>query len=426
MKNKAPRGTRDVLPADMPAWHYLENVFQKLCHVYGYSEIRTPIFEDVEVFTRSVGEESDVVAKEMYTFTDRGGRHLALRPECTAGVARAFIEHGFHNQPQPVKLYYLGPMFRYDRPQAGRQRQFYQMGIELFGSTAPAADVEVIKFTYDFFRQVGFDRLELHINSVGCRSCRPTYQEQLKTAIQPFASKLCADCRKRLETNPLRLLDCKSPGCQEASTDAPKIDQSLCQPCQSHYQEVKSKLDLLGIDYKPDPYLVRGLDYYTHTAFEFVSTKLGTQSSLGGGGRYDNLVEVCGGNPTPGVGMAVGVERILLAMGKEGISLPATGLEGVYVAAGTSALQEEGTKLLYRLRGAGIRAETDYMGRSLKSMMKNAHRGRFRYVVILDQETEDQGTWKIRDMGSGEQQKYPPGAAEQLLLDEREQDGALN
>ncbi len=405
MKHQAPRGTRDVLPADMPGWHYLEDIFESCCRAYGYEEIRTPIFEEVEVFTRSVGEDSDVVKKEMYSFTDRGGRHLALRPECTAGVARAYIEHGFHNLPQPVKLYYRGPMFRYDRPQAGRQRQFYQLGIELFGTTDPAADVEVIKFSAAFFEQVGFPRLELLLNSVGCSACRAPYQERLQKILAPRRAELCADCQKRLQTNPLRLLDCKISACRSALEGLPRLDDNLCEPCALHFAAVKSKLDLLGLAYTLDPLLVRGLDYYTHTAFEFVSKSLGTQNSLGGGGRYDDLIEVFGGPPTPGVGMAVGVERILLAMNKEGISWPAAALDGVYIAAETADLQEVGLQFLYRLRAAGLRAETDYMNRSLKARLKNAHRGKFRYTLILDGDTAAKGTWKIRDMALGEQRE---------------------
>ncbi len=422
MKNKAPRGTKDVLPADIYRWHYIENVFVSLCYVYGYMEIRTPIFEDVEVFIRSVGEESDVVTKEMYTFTDRGGRFLALRPECTAGVSRAFAEHGLHNLPQPLKFYYMGPMFRYDRPQAGRQRQFYQMGIEIFGTTDPAADVEVITYTWDFFRKLGFTQLELHLNSVGCEKCRPPYLEHLKATFQPRASALCGECQKRLETNPLRVLDCKSSACRDVLADLPGIEGSLCESCKTHFEDVKRMLDWLEIDYILDPHLVRGLDYYTHTAFEFVSTKLGAQSSLGGGGRYDNLVEIIGGPPTPGVGMAVGVERILLAMEKEGISLPGTNPRGVFIAAETDAMQKEGIKLLYHIRNAGIRAETDYMSRSLKSKMKNAHRGNFRFVVILDRDAEENGIWKIRDMVSGEQRDYPPEVAVNVLLENQADD----
>ncbi len=419
MKHKAPRGTKDVLPADMPAWHYLENVFEALCRAYGYAEIRTPIFEDVDVFIRSVGEKSDVVQKEMYTFTDRGGRRLALRPECTAGVSRAFIEHGFHNLPQPVKLYYRGPMFRYDRPQAGRQRQFYQMGIELFGSTDPGADVEVIKFTSAFFDRLGFKGLQLHLNSVGCRECRPPYQERLKKVVELRKAALCSDCQKRLQDNPLRLLDCKVPGCQAALQEVPRIDENLCASCAAHFEAVKTRLDLLQIDYFLDSHLVRGLDYYTHTAFEFVSRSLGSQDSLGGGGRYDDLIEAFEGPPTPGVGMAVGVERILLAMEKEGLSLPPAALEGVYIAAAPASMQNEGLLLLYRLREAGLRAEADYMGRSLKAMMKHAHRGKYRFVVILDEETGERGAWKIRDMSRGEQREYAYEELLTFLLSER-------
>lgn len=405
MKSKAPRGTRDILPGEAYKWHFLEGIFRDLCRVYNYAEIRTPVFEETEIFVRTVGEDSDVVNKEMYTFNDRGGRYLALRPEGTAGVARAYIENGFYNQPQPVKLYYYGPMFRYDRPQAGRQRQFYQMGIEIFGSSAPLADVEVIKFTADFFRKAGFNNLNLHLNSVGCRVCRPSYHESLRAFVKPKLSFFCRDCQRRAESNPMRLLDCKEEKCRELMEDPPRMEDFLCSSCRDHFEEVKKLLSSLNVPFELDPRLVRGLDYYTSTAFEFISPALGGHSSLGGGGRYDNLVEACGGPPTPGVGMAVGVERILLAMEKEGILLGEAALEGVFIAVEDPELFPEGLNFLYFLREAGLRAETDYMNRSLKAKMRFAHRQGFRYVVILGEEAKKERKFVLRDMEKKQQQE---------------------
>jgi histidyl-tRNA synthetase len=403
MSNKAPRGTRDILPQEASRWHFLEERFKKLCYIYDFAEIRTPLFEETELFVRSVGEESDVVKKEMYTFKDRGGRELALRPEGTAGVARAYLEHGMHNIPQPVKLFYYGPMFRYDRPQAGRQRQFYQMGIEVFGTKEPSADVEVIKFTAEFFLSIGFKNLKLHLNSVGCLQCRPFYQDDLKKFARGKLSLLCPDCQKRALLNPLRLLDCKAESCRELMKDSPQIEDYLCKSCHGHFNEVLDLLKALNVPYYVDSRLVRGLDYYTNTAFEFISEDIGAQGSLGGGGRYDNLVESCGGPAVPGVGMAVGVERIVLAMEKEKLWPEKNEPEGVFLAIDGPELREEGLVMLYSMREKGLRAETDYLNRSLKAQMKFAHRNRFRYVIIFGKEEKLKNEVKLRDMLKGEQ-----------------------
>lgn len=400
---KAPRGTRDMLPLESGKWNFLERKFRELCYSYNFAEIRTPVFEEAELFVRSAGEESDVVKKEMYIFNDRGGRELALRPEGTAGVVRAYLEHGLHNIVQPVKLFYYGPMFRYDRPQAGRQRQFYQMGIEIFGTKDPVSDLEVIKFTADFFSELGFKNLKLHLNSVGCPQCRPLFQKDLEEYARTKISLLCGDCRKRALSNPLRLLDCKTDSCREVMKDSPPINAYLCSSCKTQFEDVLKLLKALNISFYVDSGLVRGLDYYTNTAFEFLSYHFGSQNALGGGGRYDNLVEHCGGPQVPGVGMAVGVERILLALEKEELFPDKDLPEGVYLAVESTDLWEERLNLLYSLREKGYRVETDYLNRSLKAQMKFANRNNFRFVIILGMEGKSKGIVKLRDMANGEQ-----------------------
>ena len=419
MKYKAPRGTRDLLPEESKRWHFVENRFKELCDIYGFSEIRTPIFEETDLFIRSMGEETDVVKKEMYIFKDQAGREQALRPEGTAGVVRAFIEHSIHNESQPVKLYYYGPMFRYDRPQAGRQRQFYQMGIEIFGTKDPAVDVEVIKFSQDFFQGLGFSDLQLQINSTGCSDCRKEYLNKLEIYIGSRLSLLCNDCQERSRLNPLRLLDCKEANCREEMEYAPRINDHLCSLCRNHFEEVLFLLDSLEVPYNVDHQLVRGLDYYSHTAFEFHSSTLGAQNSLGGGGRYDNLVEVCGGPATPGVGMAVGVERIVLTMEKEALFSEELPAEGIFVAVGEQdvfPLRREALLLLNFFRGEGIVSDTDYLGRSLKAQMKFANKNNYRYVLILGGKEFSEGTLKVRDMSKGEQIELPRSEALELLV----------
>lgn len=405
---KAPRGTRDILLEEAIKWQFLEKVFREICFSYNFAEIRTPVFEEAELFVRSVGEESDIIKKEMYVFKDRGGRELALRPEGTAGVTRAYLEHSLNHRAQPLKFFYFGPMFRYDRPQSGRQRQFYQMGIEIFGTDDPATDVEIIKFTADFFVKLGFKGLSLRINSVGCPQCRPSFQEHLKNFAGKRISLLCGDCRQRVQANPLRLLDCKVPGCREALQSAPRLDTYLCPSCRESFDMVLKLLRVLEIPFEVDPHLVRGLDYYTKTAFEFVAGTLGAQGSLVGGGRYDHLVESCGGPFVPGVGMAAGVERIMLAMEKENLWPKENPPAGIFLAIDDPDLREEGLSLLYQLRALGLKAETDYLGRSLKAQMKYAHRQGFRYVIILGEEEKSSKKVKLRDLLKGEQKEISP------------------
>lgn len=407
MLTTRPRGTSDILPGEVEVWHFLEQAARGISREYGYEEIRTPIFEHTELFERGVGEGTDIVEKEMYTFRDRGGRSITLRPEGTAPVVRAYLENGLFAGPQPVKLYYIGPMFRYDRPQAGRLRQFHQFGVEVFGSSDPALDVEVIAMAAEFYRRVGLGELELHINSVGCPDCRPVLRDRLREFFKSRLTDLCADCRERFDRNPLRILDCKEETCREVGRDAPSTLDSLCPACGEHFNRVRNLLEMLGIRGLVDERLVRGLDYYTRTAFEFMVPEIGAQSSVGGGGRYDGLVSACGGPSVPGIGFAVGLERVIIAIKNRGLSLPAaTGLD-VFLAIAGSGLEEEALRLLTSLRNAGLAADRDYLGRSLKAQMKYASKKRTRYTVILGESEMQRGLVVVRDMSSGKQEEVP-------------------
>lgn len=413
MKYKAPRGTRDILPDEAKKWQHLEQRFRDFCDLYGFGEIRTPIFEQTELFTRSVGEDSDIVSKEMYSFKDRSGRDLTLRPELTAAVARAYLEHNLKEIPQPVKLYYIGPMFRYDRPQAGRYRQFHQFGLEIFGASSAAADTEIIAFCYNFFNSLHIENQSIELNSVGCPVCRPQFRDALMPYLENIEGDLCADCIKRYKSNPMRVLDCKSESCQAGVTGAPKMIDHLCQDCDNHFAAVKIFLTRLNIPFNLNSRLVRGLDYYTRTAFEIVAGGSGAQASLCGGGRYDHLVEHCGGPHTPGVGVAFGVERILLAM-DWGKQLPEAEAK-VYIATAGDGLEGESILLASELRMRHIAAETEMMGRSLKAQMKYAGRQGCQKVVIIGADEIARGKVALRDMDSGEQKELPREALFAML-----------
>ncbi|MEW6447484.1 MAG: histidine--tRNA ligase [Bacillota bacterium] len=399
---KKPRGVHDILPGEVERWQYLESLIRELARVYGFQEIRTPVFEFTELFLRGVGEETDIVAKEMYSFSDRRGRSLSLRPEGTAPVVRAFIENSMYTWPQPVKLYYMGPMFRYDRPQAWRYRQFHQFGVEVFGSADPAVDVEVIALLKDFYDRIGLRNLILEVNSVGCPECRGDLVAALRSYFRGSAD-LCRDCKDRVERNPLRLLDCKEERCRELARKAPVPLQFLCPRCEEHFQAVKRELDTHNISYTVNPRLVRGLDYYTGTAFEVLVPDAGAQNAIGGGGRYDNLVETCGGPPTPGVGFAVGLERTMRALEQQGVKLPGTaGLEVFVVTAGEGAAAKL-PGVLRLLRRAGVAADRGHTGRGLKGQLKQAHRRGARWAVILGDEELSRGCVAVRDMDTGAQ-----------------------
>ncbi|MGB4043039.1 MAG: histidine--tRNA ligase [Thermacetogeniaceae bacterium] len=415
---KAPRGTKDLLPGEIEKWHYVEKIARELSEIYGYHEIRIPIFEHTELFQRGVGDTTDIVQKEMYTFQDRGGRSITLRPEGTAGVVRAYLENHLNNQPQPVKLYYLGPMFRYDRPQAGRMRQFHQLGIEAFGSNDPALDMEVICYTYDFFTKLGLTNLRVLVNSVGCPQCRSNYGRALKEFTESHRDLLCANCRDRLERNPLRILDCKEESCQQLLDGSPDIHDYLCGDCSSHFQQVQEYLQLTGMPFEINKKLVRGLDYYTQTVFE-VTTVGPDEGSLAGGGRYNNLVETIGGLSIPGIGVAIGLERVLIALENQGVQLPIEQKKIIYIATAgedpEGKLDRDAVLLLLELRKAGFAAEKDLMGRSLKAQMKFAGRLGASYVVIFGLEEIQQGRLLLRDMLKGEQVELPKNGLVEYL-----------
>ena len=400
-----PRGTTDILPDQSGKWQYIENVAAEVCRTYGYREIRTPIFEHTELFIRGVGETTDIVEKEMYTFPDRAERSVTLRPEGTASVVRAFLENKLYAGPQPVKVYYLGPMFRYDKPQAGRYRQFHQFGIEVFGASHPAVDAEVMAMAMDFYHRLGLSDLDLHINSLGCPECRKIMREKLQQFFAPHISELCPYCQNRYTRNTLRILDCKSDRCRELAQDAPTTADFLCPDCRNHFEQVQQYMHVLQIPYIWDKHLVRGLDYYTHTAFEIISKDIGAQSSVGGGGRYNGLIEDCGGPSTPGIGFALGLERTMLIMEKlNKLPIAQSGLQVFIAALGNEALQKS-FELLAKLRAAGISADMDYTGRSLKAQMKYAGKLDIPYVVIIGDDEIKKNSVILRNMAAGGQKE---------------------
>ncbi|HZK18497.1 MAG TPA: histidine--tRNA ligase [Clostridia bacterium] len=404
MLTSRPRGTNDILPGETEKWQYIEKVFHDVCRRYGYKEMRIPIFEHTELFERGVGDTTDIVEKEMYTFNDRGGRSVTLRPEGTASAVRAYLDGKLFAVPQPVKMYYIGPMFRYDRPQAGRYRQFHQVGVEAFGAESPAIDIEVVALFMDYFRELGLTELELMLNSVGCPKCRKVLRDRLQDYFRSHLSSLCENCRSRFDRNPLRILDCKEAKCREVSSDAPTLFDSLCDRCLNHFKIVREGLDELGVPYTLNPSLVRGLDYYTNTAFEVVVHGIGAQSSIGGGGRYDGLVELIGKRDIPGIGFAIGMERVLLAMEKQGVGFPSVHGFDVYVATIGKGTETYALKLTDSLRKAGLSAERDVMGRSLRAQMKYASKMAARYTVIVGDEELAREQVIIRCMDTGKQE----------------------
>ncbi len=400
-----PRGTKDILPDTVAQWTHVEKVIRELCARYGYHEIRTPIFEHTELFLRGIGETTDVVEKEMYTFTDRGERSLTLRPENTASVVRSYLQNKLYAADALVKLFYIGSMFRYDRPQAGRYREFHQFGVEALGEENPAVDAEIIVLAVEFLRALGLQELKLHLNSVGCPKCRPVYRERLQEFFRPHLEELCTDCRSRFERNPLRLLDCKNEHCHALAEGAPRITDCLCDECRVHFTEVQSYLTAAGIPFELDANLVRGLDYYTKTAFEVKYTPLGAQSAVAGGGRYDGLVEEVGGPPTPGIGFAVGLERVLLALEKQELLPEEPEAVDVFVVALGEAAQIPAFKLLHELRAAKLSAAMDFAGRSMKAQMKQANKKNARFVAILGEDEVKEASALLKDMKTSEQKK---------------------
>lgn len=407
MLTNAPRGTKDILPDTVGDWNYVEGEIRELCRRFGYSEIRTPIFEHTELFQRGIGEGTDVVDKEMYTFTDRGERSITLRPENTASAVRAYLQNKLYAQSNLVKLFYIGSMFRYDRPQAGRMREFHQFGVEALGEANPAVDAEVILLAMNLLGGLGLKDLELSINSVGCPKCRSKYRTMLQDFFRDKLEDLCEDCRSRFERSPLRILDCKKDSDKPYMADAPKITDCLCEECADHFAKLKELLTSAGISFTHDPRLVRGLDYYTKTAFEIKYPPLGAQSAVAGGGRYDGLIEEMGGNPTPAVGFATGLERLLLALESQNLLPEKNRSVDAYVVALGEAAQAEGFKLLNSLRQQGLSAAMDFAGRSMKAQMKQANKLGAKYSVILGEDEIAEGVVMLRSMEDSSQAKVP-------------------
>lgn len=407
MLTNAPRGTKDILPDTVGDWNYVEGEIRELCRRFGYSEIRTPIFEHTELFQRGIGEGTDVVDKEMYTFTDRGERSITLRPENTASAVRAYLQNKLYAQSNLVKLFYIGSMFRYDRPQAGRMREFHQFGVEALGEANPAVDAEVILLAMNLLEGLGLKDLELSINSVGCPKCRSKYRTMLQDFFRDKLEDLCEDCRSRFERSPLRILDCKKDSDKSYMADAPKITDCLCEECADHFAKLKELLTSAGISFTHDPRLVRGLDYYTKTAFEIKYPPLGAQSAVAGGGRYDGLIEEMGGNPTPAVGFATGLERLLLALESQNLLPEKNRSVDAYVVALGEAAQAEGFKLLNSLRQQGLSAAMDFAGRSMKAQMKQANKLGAKYSVILGEDEIAEGVAMLRSMEDSSQAKVP-------------------
>lgn len=405
MLTQRPRGTSDILPGEVEKWQRLEGVARQTFRRYHFQETRTPMFEHTELFARGVGETTDIVTKEMYTFTDRGERSLTLRPEGTAGVVRAYVENKLYGNPGISKLYYIGPMFRYEKPQKGRERQFHQYGCEVLGAEGPAVDAEVIALNVDFLSQLGVQGMTVQLNSVGCSTCRPVHKEKMLEALAPRKDELCKDCQQRLEKNPLRIFDCKNDRCQVVlkESGAPMILDTLCEDCHTHFEGVKTYLGTMDVAYEIDPKLVRGLDYYTRTAWEIVVDGVGTVS---GGGRYNGLVEQLGGPTTPGIGFAGGVERALLALEVQGFEWPQLDPVDVFVAVAEAAADTVAMRFLKDVRNAGFIADRDYTGRSVKAQFKAADRMQARFVAVFGGSELENGTVTLKELETGTQQEF--------------------
>ncbi len=400
---KAIKGTQDVLPSESYKVQYIENSVLDIAKSYGFSEIRTPVFEHTELFSRGVGDTTDVVQKEMYTFDDKGGRSITLRPEGTAGAIRAFLEHGLFNEPLPQKLCYLTSCYRYEKPQAGRLREFHQFGVECVGTASPAADAEVISLANDVFDFLGVTGLQLEINSIGCPECRKKYYEALKDYFSQYKDQLCETCLGRLERNPMRILDCKSPVCKEIGKGAPEILDYLCDECRDHFEKVKSYLDAIGLEYTVNPRIVRGLDYYTRTVFEFVSTEIGAQGTVCGGGRYDGLCEELGGAKMPALGFGMGIERLMLLMEKQNTAYPEKEKCNLYIASMGEEALKKAMAIATELRREGMNAQFDVVGRSVKAQMKFANKLGAEYTMVLGGDEIENGSAKLKNMQTGEE-----------------------
>ena len=404
---KAPRGTVDILPADQAYWAHVQQRAAEVCRLYGYERLDTPIFEDYGLFARKDASGTDLVEKEMYVFEDRSGQKLTLRAENTAPVCRAYLEHGMSSLPQPVRLYYIGPTFRYERPQAGRYRQHHQFGCEAVGDASPGLDVEVIELALGFLSSLGLTQLSVLLNSIGCRECQPKYVEVLRTHYQGLAASVCDDCRVRMVRNPLRLLDCKEPACKVIADEAPRITDYLCDECEVHFREVQDQLRLLGVPFTLNHKLVRGLDYYTRTVFEILPQREGGQSAIVGGGRYDGLIEQIGGKPTPGVGFATGIERIVLNLKEQGLAVPPLPAPTVYLAHIGEAARRAYVSIGSMLRAANIGVVASTGGKSLKAQLRQANSLGVRYTIILGDDEVERSEAVVRDMAANVQTTIP-------------------
>ncbi len=402
MSITAIKGMNDILPGEVETWQFLETKAREVFGCFGFSEIRTPAVEKTELFCRSIGETTDIVEKEMYTFADKSDNSLTLRPEGTAPVMRAYIQNKLHALDPVSKLYYMGPMFRYERPQKGRYRQFHQIGAEVIGVEEPKIDAQVLAMLHRYFCQIGIDAVSLQVNSLGCPECRPAYRQQLIAYLDERLASLCAECQRRYQTNPLRALDCKVEGCRQATSDAPAMIDHLCAACDEHFGQVKTHLQALQIPFEINARMVRGLDYYVRTTFELVTDQLGAQNAVAAGGRYDGLVESLGGPALPGIGFAIGVERLVLMLGTDSVSPQGPDL---FVAALGDAASDQAFVLMSQLQNSGIRAEMDYQGKSLKAQMRRANKLRARFALILGEDELQSGRAQLKNMADSSQQE---------------------
>ena len=396
------KGTEDIMPKDSYRWIFLEDIMRRQANAYGYKEVRTPVFEQTSLFARGVGETTDVVQKEMYTFSTKGDESITLRPEGTAGAARAFLEHSVQNDGLPSKQYYLTTCYRYEKPQAGRQREFHQFGIEVFGTQNPSADAEVISLVNGLFEILGLSKIRLEINSIGCPKCRSKYHEKLREYFSQYKDKLCDTCLGRLERNPMRIIDCKSPVCSEIAKDAPKMIDFLCEECSEHFEKVKSYLDIAGVKYEVNPTIVRGLDYYTKTVFEFVSDNIGAQGTVCGGGRYDGLIEELGGQHTPSLGCAMGIERLLLLMESSGVEIPKPETCDLYIASMGENASLKAFALSEEVRKSGLSAQCDIVGRGLRPQMKFADKIGAKFSLVIGDNEIDENKAEVKNMETGD------------------------
>jgi len=417
MITNAPKGTKDVMPKEIYKWQFVEKKFREMCDKHGFKEVRTPMFEHTELFTRGVGDTTDIVEKQMYTFNDYANRSITLKPEGTASVVRAFVEHKVYADVQPTKMYYIIPCFRYEKPQSGRLREFHQLGIETFGTGNMMADAEIISLAYDFLNDLGIRDVELRINSIGCPECRKKHREALKDFLAPKYDQLCDTCKGRYDRNPLRILDCKSPVCQELVQGAPMMLDYLCDDCQNAFEELKNNLTAMGIPFTVDPGIVRGLNYYTKTAFEFVSTNIGAQGTVCGGGRYDNLISEIGGPDIPGVGFGLGIERLLLVMEANGIVIPEPESIDAFIAFMGDRGKNYGMKLMRELRLAGVKTEMDVLARNLKGQLKYADRLGAKYTVVVGDNELDEEYLLLKDMKNSSQESVSIHEIKNVLIE---------